>query len=44
MSRPILAIDDSLTFRKFIGKALAQTPGRYDVTLACDGTEGLGKR
>jgi CheY-like chemotaxis protein len=41
MSRPILAIDDSLTFRKFIGKALAQTPGRYDVTLASDGREGL---
>jgi CheY-like chemotaxis protein len=43
MSHKILAIDDSLTFRKFISKALGQTPGRYVVTLAQDGTEGLDK-
>ncbi len=41
MAHKILAIDDSLTFRKFISKALTQTPGRYEVTLAVDGTQGL---
>ena len=41
MPRRILAIDDSLTFRKFINKALLQQPGLYEVTLAKDGTEGL---
>ena len=41
MPRRILAIDDSLTFRKFITKALQQQSGLYEVTLAKDGTEGL---
>jgi CheY-like chemotaxis protein len=43
MTRKILAIDDSLTFRKFIGKALAQTPGRYAVALAKDGEDGIAQ-
>jgi CheY-like chemotaxis protein len=43
MSQRILAIDDSLTFRKFISKALGGSPAQYDVSLACDGTEGLTK-
>ncbi len=41
MSLKILALDDSLTFRKFIGKALGAVAGQYTVSLAPDGTTGL---
>lgn len=41
MQRKILAIDDSLTLREFIHRALAQRSNEYQIVLAKDGKEGL---
>lgn len=41
MQRKILAIDDSLTLREFINRALTQRSSEFKILLAKDGTEGL---